>query len=185
MIRFQEINNSFNGYSQTFRSYVNYLDLEALYNDVRNPIYNLLNTSAALRLRIVICLQITFFKITENNRLTQNFYFCSHANRILASNQILTAVENCFRKIFVNVENFIRNGSGFIIENITYIDIHVGNYREMRGGCKFIKLPTALANKKHFYLSTALTTDVFYFVFWQNSSHKKRMRIDLSNITNI
>lgn len=84
----------------------------------------------------------------DEDEIMQAFYFCSHAERILSSHQINAAIDSCFMKILNSIENFIRNGSGWQINHVTYIDLHIDKYREIRGGCKNIELPKKLKLKK-------------------------------------
>lgn len=80
--------------------------------------------------------------------ISDTFYFCSQCERILSSYQIQIAIRNAFKKILNSIDIFIRNGSGWSIKNINFLDIHLGRYREMRGGCKSVTLPKVLKQKR-------------------------------------
>lgn len=139
--------------TRTYRANTDYVDPEALYYDARNIIYNLIVArSPVLRLRLIICLNVLFYKITEDeerdNQLIQSFYFCSFAERILSRFQILSAIDRAFIKILKGIENFVKNGSGWVLKQISFIDVHIGDYRVIRGGCGHISLPKKLKNKK-------------------------------------
>ena len=55
------------------------------------------------------------------------------------------AIDRCFRKFLESIDNFLRNGSGWSILSIEFIDLHVGiMYRELSGGCSNIQLPAEL-----------------------------------------
>ncbi|GFY28002.1 c2H2-type domain-containing protein [Trichonephila clavipes] len=62
--------------------------------------------------------------------------------------QILSTVEEGFRKIFNSIETFTKNGSGWVPSSIDFADLHIGNFAENRGGCKTARLPVRLANKR-------------------------------------
>ena len=150
MIRFQEKEVAYHGYMRTLRANIsNYVDPEKLYRDARTVIYKEINSGFLLRLRMIICVCILFQKIKENEPVqTKSFYFCSKAERILSSIMIYTKIDNAFRKILESIDSFIRQGSGWTIKKIEFIDIHLGNYRELRGGCHVVQLPIRLKNKK-------------------------------------
>lgn len=152
MINFFERANAHHGYVRTLRAYVrDYVDPHILYRDVRDIIRSILNESIILRLRLLICISVLFKKSTNdpNNPERKSFYFCSFAERILSNQQILPKIDNAFQKILQSIDSFVRNGSGWAIERIDYIDVHIGNYREIRGGCHHAQeLPTNLKNKK-------------------------------------
>ncbi|GBN08354.1 hypothetical protein AVEN_87773-1 [Araneus ventricosus] len=149
MINFENYRSSFRGYTRTLRALVNYIDPHELYNDVRAVIYDILNTDIVLRLRLIICLSIVFSKWNEQGEETTcTFYFCSTAFRILSNLEIYPTIDAAFSKIFISIENFVRNGSGWQIKSISSIDLHLGQYRVFRGGCKNVCLPSKIKNKK-------------------------------------
>ena len=150
MIRFYEKEVAYHGYVKTLRANItNYIDPEKLFRDARSIIFNEINSGYLLRLRIIICLSILFQKTKENEPIQlKNFYFCSKTERILSSFMIYSKIDKAFRKILESIDAFIRQGSGWTIRNIEYIDVHLGNYRELRGGCHVVQLPVRLKNKK-------------------------------------
>lgn len=151
MIRFFERAEAYHGFVRTLRANIsNYIDPEKLFRDARTIIYNEINTGYLLRLRLIICLCIVFEKVKENETIeSKSFYFCSKAERILSSVMIYPKIDNAFRKILESIDSFIRNGSGWTIKNLDFIDLHLGNYREFRGGCAHaVQLPVRLKNKK-------------------------------------
>lgn len=113
MIQFFPLNRAHRGYISSLRANLtNYEDPYQVYTDARSVIHNILNTDIILRLRIIICLNIIFYKfISDEEEITQTFYFCSAAERILSSFQIMSAINSGFAKIFNSIESFIRNGS--------------------------------------------------------------------------
>lgn len=151
MIRFYERSEAYRGFVRTLRANVrNYFDPDKLFRDVRTTIYNEINNGFLLRLRLIICLCITFQKSKENETVeSKSFYFCSNAERILSSVMIYSKIDKAFRKILESIDSFVRNGSGWTIKKIEFIDLHLGNYRELRGGCTHaVQLPIRLKNKK-------------------------------------
>lgn len=150
MVHFELLESAHRGYLQSFRTvFRNDSDPHVVYQKTKRKIKEILNTSLVLRIRLLVCMNILFVKNGgEINEVKQNFYFCSKCERILSFYQIDEIISNCFRKIFDSIEQFMKNGSGWIIQKIEYLDIHIGNYREIRGGCRSISLPSTLKNKK-------------------------------------
>lgn len=151
MIQFYERRQAYHGFVRTLRADLsNYIDPEKLFRDVRTIIYNEINSGHVLRLRMLICLCIIFQKVKENESIeTKSFYFCSKAERILSHIMIYPKIDKAFRKIIESIDSFVRNGSGWSIKKIQFIDLHLGSYRELRGGCAHaVQLPTRLKNKK-------------------------------------
>jgi len=147
MIRFEPYRSSFYGFARTLRASVNYADLHLLYRDARDVIRNILSTDTLLRLRIIICLQILFVKRVGEDEIEQSFYFCSYAERILSVYQINEAIQRAFQKIFQSASTFVRGGSGWVLKRVLFIDLHIGRYRNLRGGCATITLPPKIKNK--------------------------------------
>lgn len=148
-MRFNLIETAHRGRLETYRARLdNYRDPYAVYRDSFREIHRVLNTHLILRLRFFLCLNILFVKHEgTDEEVSGNFYFCSNCERILSSYQIQVAIRNAFKKIFNAIDVFIRNGSGWSIKNIEYLDIHIGRYRELRGGCRNVSLPRELKVK--------------------------------------
>lgn len=147
-LRFVEHRSSFGGFARTLRASVDYAYLHILYRDARDVIYDILNSGILLRLRIIICLQILFVKKNRGLEKEESFYFCSYAERVISVYQIKEAIQRAFQKIFLSVSSFHRKGSGWVLKRIKFIDLHIGSYRNLRGGCGTITLPPKLKNKK-------------------------------------
>lgn len=138
------------GYLQSFRSNIEgFQDPYQVYSAARPIVKQLINTSTILKIRLLICINVIFKKnITESDELEQNFYFCSHCERVISKFQSDGAITRCFSNIQENIANFIRNGSGWTIKKINFIDVHIGKYRENKGGCKKGSLPPHIQRKK-------------------------------------
>ena len=141
---------TFGNFIRCHRAYVDYDDPHVLVRDLRLPVYNLLNTGLVLNLRLIICFVVQFVKFNDQteDEILQDFYFCSKTERILSRYQIFDVIDECFRYILNSIENFIHNGSNWIIKKIFFVDVHVGRYRGFRGGCKNVRLPDEIKNKK-------------------------------------
>ena len=149
-INFYQRASSFGGYVRSLRAdLTNYIDIDQLFVDARSIIYNELNVSVVLRIRLIICVCILFEKTNNHEIETKNFYFCSKAERILSNTMIYEKIDNAFKKIRESIDSFIRNGSNWVVKKIQYIDLHIGNYRDIRGGCiHAAQLPARFKNKQ-------------------------------------
>ncbi|GFT72229.1 putative DD41D transposase [Trichonephila clavipes] len=152
MVQFQEINASFRRFTRTLRAAVDFDSVESAFFELRPAIHNVLNVSPVLRLRAIICLHVIFTKIISDElsetNISQTYYFCSNALRILSASQISSTVDEGFRKIFNSIETFTKNRSGWVLSSIDFADLHIGHIAENRGGCKTARLPVRLANKR-------------------------------------
>lgn len=177
-IVFHEINASFHNFTRTLRAAVNFNSVESAYSELRPAIHTVLNISTVLRIRLIICLHIIFTKVLNDELssmpIQQTYYFCSHALRILSAMQIFPAIDEGFRKIMNSVDNFTRNGSGWVLSSIDFVDLHIGNFADHRGGCKIAKLPVRLANKKALLSIKCIDNKCFLYAILAALFPKKR-----------
>ncbi|GFT65710.1 uncharacterized protein TNCV_4680351, partial [Trichonephila clavipes] len=80
-------------------------------------------------------------QVVSLNHRKKELFTGGNALRILSASQILSTVDEGFRKIFNSIETFTKNGSGWILSSIDFADLHIGNFAENRGGCKTARLP--------------------------------------------
>ena len=142
---------AFANYVQTYRSILdNYVDSFIVLNDLRSEISDLLlNNSISSRIKFILCLSVKFKKSDiEGNIKFQNFYFCSKAETLLSHHQLKEKLDKSFQKINQGIEDFLSHGSDWVIDKIEYIDLHIGKYSSLKGGCFSTSLPQKLKNKK-------------------------------------
>lgn len=143
--------SAFQNYVNTYRMDVtDRNDPIKLMSDIKQDVFNLIKTiTISLRIRFIICMSLLFSKVNNENGLEfHTFYFCSKTERVLSQYQINEKIQKAFQKISNSIEDFLSHGSGWIIHNINYVDIHIGHYSDRKGGCKSVNLPTKLKNKK-------------------------------------
>lgn len=141
----QAFHNFIQSYRKDFEQHND--PLKALNDCKTDIIYLLTNNAVSHRIRFIICLGINFFKYDyDDNRKEQFFYFSSFCERSLSNLDIENKVTDAYNKIISSVEAFIRFGSGWIIDSIKFIDLHIGDYNPINGGC-FIDLPKCLKVK--------------------------------------
>lgn len=77
MLEFVPFRSSFAGRVRSLRAFVNFPDVEALYRESRQDIYNTISSNAGLvlRLRIIICLQALFSKKGGMRKWKNHFIF--------------------------------------------------------------------------------------------------------------
>lgn len=139
--------SAFKGYAEAHTAHVDHETSDPLMflNNMRQKIASLLTDN---RLRFIICLVITFVKYSEDSEIYRDFYFCSFVERITSAFQINEKLDMAFEKILHSIENFVRYGSGWIINTVKHIDVHIGKYNSISGGCYNIELPSFIKKKK-------------------------------------
>ncbi|XP_023212539.1 uncharacterized protein LOC111615349, partial [Centruroides sculpturatus] len=142
---------AFKGYVRSYRAFIsNYTDPSILFENVRHTIYNILtNDDLISRMKFLLNLKIKFIKYSENETITyQDVFFSSRVEHILSRYMIDERLTNAFDTILNFIDQFIKNGSGWIIKEIIFLDIHLGIYKAESGGCGNIILPKHLINKR-------------------------------------
>ena len=144
--------NAHRGFLLSYRANLNqdFVDPQQTMSTAKPYIHQILHSANIIRQKIVICFSIIFVKLFgEVDEHRETFYFCSRCEQVLSNFLISEAIDRCFTKILESIENFVRNGSGWSILKIEFIDLHVGTvYREITGGCSKIQLPQELKRKK-------------------------------------
>lgn len=143
--------SAFKGYAEAHTAHVDHEISDPLIflNDMKQKIASLLTDNRlSLRIRFIICLVITFVKYSEDSEIYRDFYFCSFVERITSAFQINEKLDMAFEKILHSIENFVRYGSGWIIKTVRHIDVHIGKYNSISGGCYNIELPSFIKKKK-------------------------------------
>ena len=74
-------------------------------------------------------------------------YFTSRCSSVLIDNQINGSVEEALGKILNDLDNYLKNGSGWALEKVLKVYINVARYKPLKGH-SFIELPRKLKNTK-------------------------------------
>ncbi|XP_023233644.1 uncharacterized protein LOC111633327, partial [Centruroides sculpturatus] len=142
---------AFKGYVTSYRAFIsNYTYPSIIFENIRHTIYNIVtNNDLISRMKILLNLKIKFIKYSENETITyQDVFFSSRVEHILSRYMIDERLTNAFDTILNFIDQFIKNGSGWIIKEIIFLDIHLGIYKAESGGCGNIILPKHLINKR-------------------------------------
>ena len=113
-------------------------------------------------LKFYLSINIECKKLIEDEFMkTANFR--STATPLLESTDLSLVLEQHFCKIAEKVEKYSRNGSGYVMEGLSELNIYVCKYTPLAGG-SWIALPSGLETKKANLLNIQ-TTDDSCFVY--------------------
>ena len=76
-----------------------------------------------------------------------NVHFSTSATILLKSTNILQSVEHHINMLVDKIDNYICNGSGWVVDNMNHLSIMSTKYHPM-GGSSYIELPKEIKNKK-------------------------------------
>ena len=139
-MQFELRDRAHRGYISSYRAILDagFIDPQETMSIAKPLIRRILTNTNIVRQKILICFSILFVKLfgeADEHRAT--FYFCSRCEQILSNFFVDEAIDNCYRKILEGIDNFIRDGSGWSILRIEFVDLHVGEvYRENQATLK-------------------------------------------------
>lgn len=139
---------AFKGYVRSYRADLkNSTDPFIVLTESESSIYKILKNEPN-RFRFILCMCVVFEKFKDNEIIKKEFYFTSKAKRILSKYELNEKINETFQEILNHIEEFLNLGSGWIVDDIKCLDLHVGAYKSFSGGCLNVKLPNTLKNKK-------------------------------------
>ena len=142
-----EVENAFKGKVKTFRikgdstmDYKTFLRLNKM------PTVTLLNNQAKpIKIRLLLYCQ--FYKVVDGEKIFTDSHF-STKNEVITESTDLSEIYNIANERLTELlENFQRNGSGWIFDKVLHFEIMTNEFRPLRGS-SYIKLPKSLANKR-------------------------------------
>ena len=77
----------------------------------------------------------------------KEFGFYSNTHSLLLNSDIDDLIQRCKEKIHKSMDEFLRRGSGWIVEKFTHICLHVTEFRPCAGGT-YLDLPKSLRGKQ-------------------------------------
>ena len=113
--------------------------------DLIDLIENILNRLDSIKLQI--CLQVSFGKQTGDIKIYSIGYFSTENFVINSIEEFESILEYIIEYIQNLIENFEENGSDWIVEDIDRLDVRIGIFNALTGGCHR-PLPDELKNKK-------------------------------------
>ena len=93
-----------------------------------------------------ICLHIEFEKAIKDGDVLATYFNSKQMlfDRDLSDHDII--LQSAFDYIMKSIDNFHEKGSGWVIKNIKYADVHFARRKLTQGSCQ-VSLPTAIRNK--------------------------------------
>ena len=85
--------------------------------------------------------------LKQINADTVNVHFCTSATILLKSSNISESVQHHINMLVDKIDNYIHNGSGWIVDNVNHLSIMSTKYYPM-GGSSYIELLKEIKNKK-------------------------------------
>lgn len=138
----------FNNKLQIFGKKVNYIDIEALLSNEKGNISLILqqciNNSDSPCIKAKAIFSTRFYK---EETQTNTYFHCAYTS--ISSIEIIDEyIHDCFEQLINQVDQFTQRGSGWILDNIFYIELRIAKYRPHTGGCDSVSLPHQIKSKK-------------------------------------
>ena len=141
-------NHAFRGYAVSYKvEIIEKKDpikrLEASKSSITNLFSDLLNETKGFKYQITLKLMLKIFKPNEEIEF-RPVYFNSTAKTMINHE---FSLENAFQEILYKIDNWINEGSGWIVELIESQYIDVSTYRSL-SGISYVKFPAELRSSK-------------------------------------
>src|SRR5258708_5624780 len=116
--------------------------------EYKSDIDNLIDLAVKIlnSIKIQFCLQVTFSRQFDEIVTYQIIYFCTK-NIILSNPRNSEIIHEISSELETKIEDFQERGSNWKVDSINKLDVKIGEYNIMYGGCH-IELPFDLLNKK-------------------------------------
>ena len=122
-------------------------DHEGVLNDHKDQIAQTLKSLITTGLKFYLGAQVKMLKQINCN--TIDVYFSTSATILLKSSNIPESVQHHINMLVDKIDNYIRNGSGWIVDNVNHLSIMSTKYHPMRGS-SYIELPKEINDKNVF-----------------------------------
>ena len=84
---------------------------------------------------------------SEGEEIICEPYFTSHCFQLLIDHYVHDDIQEAIDKILIDLDNYIKNGSGWALDRVLRVYVNVGQYKPLKGH-SFIDLPKKLVNTK-------------------------------------
>ena len=124
------------------------VDYGIFLHDVQEPIRPLLAEEVRRQngVKFHLIADIRFRKSTDPNEI-QEWDIVSRAIRLLPIDNIDGALEGICSDVSRKIEEYIERGTGWVVDQLNFIDLYINRYRPLRGNSYF-PTPKQLAAKK-------------------------------------
>ena len=97
-----------------------------------------------------LSVKVKMVKIDSDGQVSEEAepYFTSRCYTLLQSDDLEEQLQEAIQKIMDDFENFIREGSGSVLEKVLKVFVNVGHYKPLKGK-SFIPLPKGLTGRCH------------------------------------
>ena len=123
-------------------------DCEQFFSIYSKQIISLVNSliEKLVGIKIQFCMQVTFSRDLSDVKTYQIAYFCTE-NSIVSSYYDLNKLYKVVNAIEIKIQDFQERGSNWKLEKIDKLDIKIGEYNSIYGGC-FTSVPDKLFYKQ-------------------------------------
>ena len=115
--------------------------LEATKSSIKDLFTDLLNETKGFKYQIT--LKVTLKKYKPNGEIEFRPVYFNSTTKTVINHKF--SLENAFQEILYRIDNWINEGSGWIVELIESQYINISTYRPLSGS-SYVKLPTELKN---------------------------------------
>ena len=124
-------------------------DCEEFFMEYKSDIDLLLEIALRVMsaIKIQFCLQVTFFRKFDEVATYQIIYFCT--NNVIISNPLKSNfIYEISSELENKIEEFQERGSNWKVDSINKLDVKIGEYNVMQGGCYIELHVDCLINKQ-------------------------------------
>ena len=142
-----EIENAFKKKVGTFRIEGKDLtDYKTFLKSVEEQTIALLNEQKK-PMKVRLLLFCMFYRMVDNEKVTTNSHFSTKNDVVTEATDLIENLDTARERLIELLENFQKNGSGWIFEKVLHFDIHINEFKPLSGST-YIKLPKFLSAKK-------------------------------------
>lgn len=122
-------------------------DYESVLDVEKQRLKNILETQLQhlKSIKLYLTLNVVGRKYVDGEEKVLNFRTC--AKTLLRSDDINKAIDDHIEKLFEKIDNYTRNGSGWMIEKVQNIHINITKYAPFFGG-SYLRLPKDLTARR-------------------------------------
>ena len=117
--------------------------LEAIKSSIKDLVSDISSETKGLKYQITLKVMLKKYKPNGEIELT-SVYFNSKTKTVINHK---FSLENAFQEILYRIDNWINEGSGWIVELIESQYINISTYRPLSGS-SYVKLPAELRSSK-------------------------------------
>ena len=142
-----EIENAFKKKVRTFRIEGKEMtDYKTFLKSVKEQTIPLLNEQKK-PMKVRLLLHCMFYRMVDGEKIRSSSHFSTKNEVVTEATDLIEMLEIAGERLTELLENFQKNGSGWIFEKVLHFDIHINEFKPLSGST-YIKLPKFLSAKK-------------------------------------